>query len=497
MYNKIKTYLKQAVGLLSFANPALLSFCILILLEIPDICAQGKVFRAGASVSNITPKLGEGIVGNFGTPPPATHIHDQLHARCLAMDDGNTKLVFVVADNVSINREVFDEAKRIINKTTGVPEDHILMSATHTHSATSAGGEGEKRRGWNVGKPLDEYQTFLARRIADGVQVALNNLEPARIGWGAGSVPQHVFNRRWKLKPGTPNLSPFGIQEQALMNPGINNPNLLEPAGPTDPGVSFVSVQSLTGRPIAMLGNYSLHYVGGLPNDHISADYFAVFADRIQELLKADRQDPPFVSMLSNGTSGDVNNVNVRGGAERLPHYKKMQIVANDLAEEVLRVHNSIKYHEWVQLKAVQSELTLKVRHPDAGLVKWAKQVIEQPDTVKPKHRLEKTYAQRTLQMQEWPEQINVILQVFRIGDLGIAAVPFEVFAETGLEIKAKSPFKPSFTIELANGGYGYLPTPAQHKLGGYETWLSTNRVETEASEKIVTELMKLFSKLK
>lgn len=478
-------------------NPARLLFCILILIGVNDIKAQDKVFRAGASVSNITPKLGEGIVGNFGTPPPAAHIHDQLHARSLVLDDGNTKLVFVVADNVSINREVFDEAKSIINKTTGVPEDHILMSATHTHSATSAGGEGEKRRGWNVGKPLDEYQTFLARRIADGVQVALNNLEPARIGWGTGSVPQHVFNRRWKLKPGTPNLSPFGVQEQALMNPGINNPNLLEPAGPTDPGISFISVQSLTGRPIALLGNYSLHYVGGLPNDHISADYFAVFADRIQEMLKADRQDPPFVSMLSNGTSGDINNVNVRGGAERLPHYKKMQVVANDLAEEVLRVHKTIKYHVWVPLKAIQSELTLKVRRPDAELVRWAKQVIEQPDTVKSKHRLEKTYAQRTLQMQEWPEKINVILQTFRIGELGIAAVPFEVFAETGLEIKAKSPFKTSFTIELANGGYGYLPTPAQHKLGGYETWLSTNRVEKEASEKIVTELMKLFSKLK
>jgi hypothetical protein len=101
------------------------------------------------------------------------------------------------------------------------------------------------------------------------------------------------------------------------------------------------------------------------------------------------------------------------------------------------------------------------------------------------------------MQMQEWPDNIDVILQTFRIGELGIAAIPFEVFTETGLHIKAKSPFETSFTIELANGNYGYLPTPAQHKLGGYETWLSTNKVETEASEKILTELLKLFNKLK
>jgi neutral ceramidase len=461
------------------------------------ILAQAKVFRAGASMSNITPDLGEGIVGNFGTPPPATHIHDQLNARSLVLDDGMNKLIFVICDNVSINREVFDEAKKLIHQKTKIPQAHMLMAATHTHSGTSAGGDGEKRRGWHPHEPLDSYQQFLAKRIANGVQVALNNLEPARIGWGTGSVPQHVFNRRWKMKPGTSGKNPFGGTDQAVMNPGVGNPNLLEPAGPTDPGVSFISIQSTGGRPIAVLANYSLHYVGGLPDSHISADYFAIFADRMQELLKADRQDPPFVGIMSNGTSGDVNNINVKSEPEKLPHYQKMRMVANDVAMEVFRVYKNVKHQDWVALKAVQSELSLKVRRPDATLVKWANQVLARADSIKPNHPLEKTYAQRSLQMQEWPESISVILQAFKIGDLGIAAIPFETFAETGLEIKTKSPFKPSFTIELANGGYGYLPTPEQHKLGGYETWLSTNRVETEASRKIVAELLALFSKLK
>lgn len=459
--------------------------------------AQEKLFRAGASVSNITPNLGDGIVGNFGTPPPATHIHDQLSARTLVLDDGTNKLVFVLCDNVSINREVYDAAKKRINEKTGLPKENMLMAATHTHSGTSAGGEGEKRRGWHPEAPLDEYQRFLAQRIADGVQVAINNLEPAKIGWGTGNVPQHLFNRRWKMKPGSPTKNPFGETDQAVMNPGVGNPNLLEPAGTTDPGISFISVQSTSGRPIAILANYSIHYVGGVPDNHISADYFAVFADRMQELLKADRQDPPFVGIMSNGTSGDVNNINVKGTPERRPPYQKMSLVADDLAKEVLRVYKTIRHRDWVGLSAVQSELSLKVRRPDANMVRWAHGVLARPDSIKPNHPLEKTYAQRSLQMQEWPENISVILQAFKIGELGIAAIPFETFAETGLEIKAKSPFKPSFTIELANGGYGYLPTPEQHKLGGYETWLSTNRVETEASRKIVAELLLLFSRLK
>ena len=91
---------------------------------------------------------------------------------------------------------------------------------------------------------------------------------------------------------------------------------------------------------------------------------------------------------------------------------------------------------------------------------------------------------------------MKIILQAFRVGELAVAAIPFEVFTETGLELKARSPFKDTFTIELANGGYAYLPTPEQHELGGYETWLGTNRVEKEATRKIVPQVLGLFAQL-
>ena len=75
--------------------------------------------------------------------------------------------------------------------------------------------------------------------------------------------------------------------------------------------------------------------------------------------------------------------------------------------------------------------------------------------------------------------------------------MPFEAFTEIGLEIKARSPFPDTFTIELANGGYGYLPTPAQHALGGYETWLGTNRVQEDASTLITDRLVELLRQVK
>jgi hypothetical protein len=140
--------------------------------------------------------------------------------------------------------------------------------------------------------------------------------------------------------------------------------------------------------------------------------------------------------------------------------------------------------------------LELGVRKPTPAQLEHAKQVVAEPKRPD-KFPHERSYAEGAIRLQNGPDKVTVMLQALRIGDLGIATIPFEVFAEIGLELKARSPLKPTFTIELANGGYGYLPTPEQHKLGGYETWLGTNKVEVQASTKIVDALLAMFAELK
>jgi len=72
-----------------------------------------------------------------------------------------------------------------------------------------------------------------------------------------------------------------------------------------------------------------------------------------------------------------------------------------------------------------------------------------------------------------------------------------ETFVEFGLELKAKTPFTRSFTISIANGAFGYLPTVEQHQLGGYEIWLGVNRVEHDAAPKMLTRLLTMRRELK
>ena len=453
--------------------------------------ADKKPFLAGVATSNITPWLGDGLVGNFGTPPPAKYVHDELHSRCFVLDDGNTRIALVINDNIYISREVLDEAKRQVTEATGLPPERMLMSGTHTHSSVSARWKNPLQ----PEKEFTEYQRFIAHRIADGVRCAIHNLQPAKIAWGTADLPGQVFCRRWLMKPGTELFSPFGEPDQAKMNPG-NRPDLLRPASPVDPQIAFLALQTAEGRPMGLLANYSLHYVGGTGANQLSADYFGVFADRIQELLGADRMDPPFVGAMSNGTSGNINNNDYSVPREKRKPYEQIRRVADECAQAVLQQYKGLVWHDSVPLGMQQRELELAVRKPTPAQLEHARKVLAEPER-RDKFPHERNYAEKAIQQLESPDTVRVILQAVRIGDLGISAIPFEVFSDIGLELKARNPFKPSFTIELANGGYGYLPTPEQHKLGGYETWLGTNKVEVQASVKMVNALLEMFAELK
>jgi len=452
----------------------------------PAIAQQQRQFRAGAATSNITPWLGISSNGGMQDRVPQ-HVHDELHARALVLDDGQTRLALVTVDSCMVPRQILDGAKKLVHQQSGLPTENMLMSATHTHTAGTATPVFQSEAD-------AEYQLFLTRKIADSVRVALNNLEPARIGWGVGAVPQQVFNRRWKMKPGTIPPNPFGGIDQVKMNPAAGSPDLLEPAGPTDPDLTVISVRALDGRPIALLANYSLHYVGA---GHFSADYFGVFADRIQQLLGADRQDPPFVGMLSNGTSGNINNIDFRQQRPADSPFSRMKTVASDVAAEALRVASNIRYRDWVPLAVRQTEIELGVRRPTAEELERARQIVAKAQG--PAMRtLEEIYARESVLISEYPPKVPLILQSLRIGDLGIAAIPCEVFVEVGLEIKRKSPFAITFTTSLANGYNGYLPTPEHHRLGGYETWRArSSYLEIDASPKIVERLLELLQQLR
>lgn len=490
-------YIRRRPVLYTFSFPArVIPLVAACLLALTARAATPPVFSAGAAKSDITPELGTMIVGGTDSVR-AAHVHDPLHARALVLSDGRTRLAFVVCDLLGVPVEITAEAKRLITERTKLPPSHVAITGTHTHSAGSPYSPGLTTPDRSIPVvPPGPYQLFVARRIADAVQCAVNNLEPARIGWGTGSEPSQVFNRRWFVKSESQRRNPFGGVDEVRMNPPGNSPELIRPAGPTDPEIVFISAQALDGRPIGLLANYSVHYVGGIPAADISADYYGVFSERIGELIGARAGGPPFVAMMSNGTAGDINNHNFRAKAEARVPYEKMRLVANMIAAEVARAYQTVQHRDWVPLDARYEEVAIGSRKPTPEMVARAKEILARPAGAPVWHAREKSYAKRVLELERAPAFVPAPLQAFRIGDLGVVTFPVEVFADIGLEIKQKTPFAKTFTLSLANSYLGYLPSVAQHRLGGYESWMGTNRLEIEAAPKMTAVLLRFLQEM-
>jgi hypothetical protein len=217
----------------------------------------------------------------------ADQVTDPIQARCLVLDDGETRLALVVVDSCMMPRELLDRAKQMASRKTGIPRDRMLISVTHTHSAPSVMGV--------LGSPPDDaYPALLQVRIAEVIEQAASRLAPARIGWATVDDYEHTYCRRWIYRPDKMLVDPFGLRTvRANMHPGYQNPNAIGPSGPVDPGLTVVSIQCPEGQPMALLGNYSMHYFGSKP---VSSDYFGLFADKIAQRIGATGQ---FVAMMS------------------------------------------------------------------------------------------------------------------------------------------------------------------------------------------------------
>ena len=455
------------------------AICVVALLGLPAKAAGKKVLRAGAYAIDVTPRHFPVLVGGMFLERTSEKITDPLHARCLVLDDGATKIAIVVVDSCMMPRDLLDRAKDAASKKTGIPADRILISATHSHSAASAMGI--------LGTPADpEYVKYLPGRIAEGIAAAASNLQPARIGWSAVDDYEHTHCRRWIYRPDKVLADPFGgMTARANMHPGYENPNAIGPSGPVDPQLSVLSIQSPDGNPIALLANYSMHYFG---STEVSADYYGFFPSKIGKLIGAKEN---FVAIMSQGTSGDQMWMDYSKPKSSIT----LDQFASEVAQSAYRAYQRIQYHEWVPLGMVESRLTLERRIPDATRLAWAHETVDRMNGGKPK-TISDVYALEQIYLHKDPTR-ELKIQVIRIGDLGIAAIPDEIYALSGLKLKAQSPFRSTFTIGLANGAEGYIPPPEQHQLGGYTTWPArTAGLEVQAEPRIVERTLQLMEQL-
>lgn len=447
-------------------------------------------FFAGAAQVEITPPLGTAIAGDF-VPHYARFIHDPLYAKALVMKQDEVTIAIVVVDVCLMATDYMDGIRASIHEQTSIDPNHITLSSTHTH----AGGSVIELLGGAVDY---QYTRFLSPLIVESVVRAKSAMQPAQMAFGSVSVPDFVLCRRYLMHPNYVPYNPITRQaDRVKTNPFGAEDQIVAPTATPDPELSFVALKDHDDQWIAILGNYSLHYVGDWPDDTITADFFGEFAAQLKQKLQAD---DAFVGVMSNGTSGDVNCWDFQH-PDRLPtgHFAKTTLIGEALAQRVAYALPLLSWHRDVPLALRHQTLPVQVRKPSHDEYTRAREEFVAHDLdiqgLKPDY-LQRIYDREQVLLSLYPDTIALLIQVIQLGDLYIGALPGEFFAETGLALKAALAPTRYFSISMANAYGGYIPPAHELDRGGYETWRARSSYLEREAESVVRETVVRLARL-
>ena len=431
----------------------------------------------GASGVDVTPPRGCPMAGYYSVRG-AEGTHDLLFAKALVLEKDGVKVALVSLDLISTTRGLVEESRKLIEKETGIPGKHVMISATHSHTGPVLWDGSPRADVLGGGSQIaKDYMKELPAKIAEAVKKADAARKPAKVSYGAGKEEGLAFNRRFHMEDGS-----------VGWNPGKKNPKIVRPAGPSDPSVPVVFFETTdkVPQPLATYVNFAMHLdtVGGL---YYSADYPYTLA----KSLGAVRGDE-MVTLFTTGTCGDINHINVESDRPQKGHGEAARI-GTRLAAEVLRTFENLKpaADGPLRVSSAMIELPLAPVTPDdAAAAKLVLADVQAAKKPAPKF-LDQVQAFKALDVAaRLGKPLAVEVQVISLGDdLAWVSLPGEIFVDLGLQIKRGSPFKQTMIAELANGSIGYVPTRVAYAEGNYE--VVSARCAEGSGEKLVDEALK------
>jgi neutral ceramidase len=431
--------------------------------------------RAGAAAVRITPNRPMPMAGYYSTRL-STNTHDELHAKAIVIEQDGTRAALVVCDLISLPRAVVVQARDIISRTTKVPGDNVMISATHSHTGPVL-DSGSSRKGAEAKDmtAVREYTAQLPAKIAEAVRLAEAALQPARLSVAHEQEDHLSHNRRFHMRDGS-----------VGWNPGKLNTNIVRAAGPIDPDVAVLYFDSPRTVPLATYVNFAMHpdTVGGL---EFSADY----AFTLSKLL-GEYKGTNMVTVFANGCCGNINHVDVRWAGAQKGHTESARL-GTVLAGNVFKAYTRLQSLDPKTLRVRSEMVKLPLPELKPGKVEAARAIAERVGTTNTPKFIEQVNAFKVLDVaarEGRPQEVEV--QVIALGDdLAWVSLPGEIFVELGLEIKKKSPVRHTLIAELANGSIGYIPNKKAYDEGNYEP--VSARCAKGSGEMLVESALKLL----
>lgn len=440
--------------------------------------------KAGAAAVIITPPAGSPMAGYYH-PRGAEGTLDDLYAKALVLDDGATRVALVTLDLISTTRSGTEQARAEITRQTGIPGHHVMISATHAHTGPELAERGSRSlvASGTIDPVTVTYSEDLPVRIAESVRLAVSNLAPAMISATRGRCEHLAYNRRFYLRDGT-----------VAWNPGKRNPDVMMPAGVTDPEVGVVLVEpphepSSLVPAMATYVNFALH-----PDTVSGARFSADFPGALSRRL-ADYHGTSNVTLFANGTCGNLNHLDVNWGRQQSTRAEADRI-GTILAASVFLAEKQLHEVKPAPLRVASERVQLPLAPITPEEVAEARVTVRTGNDRTRENFMKLVKAHQVLDVAAREGRpLEVEVQVMALGDeLAWVSLPGEVFVELGLAIKKQSPFPQTMIAELANGSIGYIPDRRSYAEGNYEP--VSARCAAGSGEQLVAVATRLLSGL-
>lgn len=428
--------------------------------------------KGGCAKVDITPPVGVWLSGYGGRDKPSDDVNDELYARALVLDDGINSVAIISVDLLWVPLEMTNQVRQILKDKVGIPEQNVMICATHTHFGPKIYSESKMGPEDSDNTVDTSYVQTLVKKIADSTFLAHKRMEDVKIGAVEGDIPEIVFNRRPTRVDGSVQTTftlPLEVTATRKIQRSSDGSVRVsftfppeEPAltfGPVDPAAWVLKVENTDGQIIGSMVNYACHAVSGSS----FADWFySISAEYPGVTMRIIEQVEGGVCLFTSGTAGDI--VPLRRG--KRPRYE----IGRALAGEAIRRLQFVQTSGDIDIEAMTQEITLPIRQDLS------------PD--------------RIMNADKNKKSITTEIQVLRLGDIYILGLPGEILVEIGLVIKKKAGLEKLIISELSNDTIGYVCHSQAYGQGGYEVESGTNLAKG-AGEIIISHALDLLNKIK
>ncbi|MSU70090.1 MAG: hypothetical protein EXS39_04810 [Opitutaceae bacterium] len=412
--------------------------------------------KAGAAKRDICPAKPMFLVGYPHVARTSTGIHDPIYASAFYLANDRAAILTISVDVCYVMVETTRACRAAISKATGIPGENIFISPTHTHSAPQTADILAWHGDPVVPPPDPEYMELFARAIIDAGVTAKNAAVPALLA--ITRTEAHGVGR-----------------------------NRHSPDGPADHEVGLLyAKRSDNGAPVGLMLIYSMHPTVIHEDTKLMTSDFPHYTR-----VMIEGKFPGITVVYHNGTSGNQSpRYEVLG--QTFAEAERMGRALGSAVVSAIKAVREIDFLDRARIAAAREFVSLPVRQlptlPKAERQEAAAQAAYDrlkaegaehgPIRTQECVLFGRQFVVRILRSGRFEEMLKRYLpaevQVLRVGDTFIAALPGELFVEYGLRIKQRATGR-VFVVTMANSDlHGYIVTPEAEAAGCYEAGFST-----------------------